>query len=123
MKRLIGPSRREGFAGYRAFSVMNTSPDPTIMDGEEFQAIPTVAVIILLLHVIAAPQTDQKTETLRVIHIDPVAASPALVNPDVMIAVIDHPAESAFAAYRRGFMYRCHKSLWSRRTTLLLSFL
>jgi hypothetical protein len=69
------------------------------MDGKEFQAVLAVAQIVLLIDVVAASGTDEKAPSLRVIHIDPVAARPTLVHLDVKMTVIDHMPETAFVTY------------------------
>jgi len=70
------------------------------MDREEFQTVLAAAQFILLIYVIAAPGADERAPSLRVIHIDPVAARPTLVHLDVRITVIDHVPETALVAYQ-----------------------
>jgi len=69
------------------------------MDIEVSQAVPAVTQLILLVYIIAASGTDQIAPSLRMIDVDPVAACPALVDPDVGMAVINHMAKTAFVAY------------------------
>ena len=69
------------------------------MNVEKFQAIPAVAKFILLVHVAAASGAYERTPSLRVIDIEPVATYPAFEHLDVKIAVIDHVPETTFFAY------------------------
>jgi hypothetical protein len=85
-------------AGADCFAI-GTSLHPVDMDSEEFQTVLAIAQRIPLIYVIAASGTNERAPSLRVIDIDPVAARPTLVNPDVKMTVIDHMPETAFVAY------------------------
>ena len=69
------------------------------MDSEVFQAVLAIPEIILVIYVVAASGTNEKAPSLRVIHVDPVAARPTLVYLDVKMTVIDHMPETAFVTY------------------------
>jgi len=80
-----------------------------VVDREEPQTILAVAKLILLFYVISAPRTDEKTQSLRVINVQPVAAGPAFQYLYLIIAIIDHLPESAFIANHASSI-GCHST-------------
>jgi len=99
VKHLCGASSDKGRAARTDRFPVGTPLHPIDVDGKEFQTVLAVAQLILLIHVIAAPGADERAPSLRVIHIDPVAARPTLVHLDVKMTVIDHMPETAFITY------------------------
>jgi hypothetical protein len=72
---------------------------PTHVHSEEIETIPAVAEFILLIHLITASGTHERTPSPRVINIESVTAYPALEDLDVTVTVIDHVTETTFVAY------------------------
>lgn len=99
VKRLRGTPSDKGRAARADCFAVGASLHPIDMASEEFQAVLAIPKIILLIYVIAASGTDERAPSLRVIDIDPVTARPALVHPDVGMAVINHMAKTAFVTY------------------------
>jgi hypothetical protein len=99
VKHLCGALSDKGCAARADCFAIGAALYPIDMDTEEFQAVLAVAQLILLIYVIAAPGADERAPSLRVIHIDPVAARPTLVHLDVKMTVIDHMPETAFITY------------------------
>jgi len=91
---------------------IGAAPGSVNMDSQELETIFAVAQFILLIHVIAAPRADKKTQSLRMIHIKPVTARPAFVYFNIIMTVIDHLTETAFVTYHRPSPYapRCDLS-------------
>lgn len=99
MKHLRGAPSDKGCAARADCFAIGAPLHPIDMDSEESQAVITIAQLILLIYVIAASGTNEKAPSLRVIHVDPVAARPTLVHLDVKMTVIDHMPETAFVTY------------------------
>ena len=91
------PSDEGGAARADRFAI-GASPHSGDVDPEQPQTIRAVAQLILLVHIAATSGTDERTASLRVINIDPVAACPALVYPDIKMTIIDHRPETTLVA-------------------------
>jgi hypothetical protein len=99
VKHLRGAPSDKGCAARADCFAIGSPLHPINMYGEQFQTVLAVAQVIFLIYVTAAPGADEKAPPLRVIHVDPVAAHPALVHLDVKMTVIDHMPETALVAY------------------------
>ena len=99
MKQLPGALPDEGRAARARHFAISTYLHRFNIDLEEPRTGLAVAQLILHIRVIAASGTDERTRSLGMIDIEPVAAYPAFVHVDLTITVIDHTRRTAFAAY------------------------
>ena len=99
VKQLPGALPDEGRAARARRLAVGTHLRPLNMDVEEPRTVLAVAQLVFRVHVVAASGTDERTRSLGMIDIEPVAAYPAFVHVDLTITVIDHTRRTAFAAY------------------------
>jgi hypothetical protein len=99
VKHLRGALPDEGYAARADCLPIGPPVHPTHVHSEEIETIPAVAEFILLIHLITASGTHERTPSPRVINIESVTAYPALEYLDVTVTVVDHVTETTFVAY------------------------
>jgi hypothetical protein len=119
MKQLLGALPDEDRAARARRFAIGTHHHRLNMGVEEPRAGPAVARLIFRIQVIAASGTDERTRSLWMIDIEPVAAYPAFVYLDVTITVIDHIRRTAFAAYH--LIPPCTEPYWRSFNNVLFS--
>jgi hypothetical protein len=98
------PSDKGGAARTHRFPV-GTPSHPVDVNPEESEAVVAVAQFVRLVYIAATSRTDERTPSLRMINVDPVAACPALIYPDIKMTVIDHVPETTFVAQHTHLLF------------------